>query len=566
MEPIAWILKAVDYVIKLVDPLAKVREERRLLQVEREENDKKVKIIERKRATERARVVTQLENKYGVEIAKDLSKYYIWPYLSDTPPGSKKRSAFRERADRFVDSFLVESLDFEGRALVLILAEAGMGKSSFVVSCVMRFIDNDELSGRIYDYTCKRTEIDRLESDLPGISKSKDLIVIDSLDESDMSRDLNFVLGEIFRLTAGYKVVVTSRQSMHASISDLRKTAFPNKLRLLYIQPMSDNDIRVYLKSRFNEERNLSISKDVVKIIRKVDAYFTARPLILREICNIVEVEPSRIEALSESRNLFDIYTRIVYFWILREIEKFNNGDLDIPARTFTHLLEFCINVPGGKRPVYDLSVRNVIDPDKRSLVRYSNGSHVFVHNSFFEYFLALHIRFRGSALGLHRLSDLTVDFLCNFEKHHMFSELSQYGIDGVISRTDFSGRHIFGLVMDGVQFVDCSFNATEFEACSIISAVLTGEINVVFARCSVDRLGLNARGSGSTNVAFRECDFKSDRITIAGADAGSRVSFEECMLGKKGVFSFDIAVPSHSDIDHLCLRSQRFIFKERRN
>lgn len=186
-----------------------------------------------------------------------LKDLYVLPFYKDK--NSYKSEGIRKNLDEQIDLFLGDTIVGNRRRPMIILADAGMGKSSLVSyicsKCpqkenliVLKFadlhkdsLDANILSSVLYELNCQ-------EEDL----RNKRLI-IDGFDESEFTSDKNKLLSNFFNKCQniqGLKVLVTSRVN--------------------YVDCMKFTNCKLYYLQFMNEEQVIEMSKKYFSLSKEI--------------------------------------------------------------------------------------------------------------------------------------------------------------------------------------------------------------------------------------------------------------------------------------------------------
>lgn len=186
-----------------------------------------------------------------------LKDIYMLPFYKERNSSLKEK--IRTDLEVKIDSFLGDSTIGNRRKPMLILADAGMGKSSLVsYICSKCPQNNNVIVLKFADLTTSSLENNILASVLDELNcKIEDLkdkrLIIDGFDESEFTTDKNRLLSNFFyncQNITGLKVLVTSR----VNYVDCKK--FTN-CKLYYVQFMNEEQIDTMSRAYFTTSKEL---------------------------------------------------------------------------------------------------------------------------------------------------------------------------------------------------------------------------------------------------------------------------------------------------------------------
>ena len=304
-----------------------------------------------------------------------------------------------------------------------VLAETGMGKTTFLVQLLIAYINKYNEKTLPYDiYILPLADKDVIEQikKLPESSKQNTILLLDGLDENVNAYDRKDAAGNIINTYEKFReeleqavepfrfVVITCRtQFFPDNKSELKEVknvlhtySTPDKslprYKHLYISPFSDEDIDEYIWKKYKREgTKIRKAREIIGSIKSL----AARPLILSYIDVLMD---------SEVNNVLDAYRIIIDKWLQREVNKI--GDEDERDRQKDLLKDFsrklAVFIYGHWRETGALYLTQAEyeafkteNPDfagvdfsfaTKSLVTRDNQHNIlFAHKSFLEYFCA---------------------------------------------------------------------------------------------------------------------------------------------------------------------------------
>lgn len=318
--------------------------------------------------------------------------------------------------------------DEGGNKFYLVLADSGMGKSTFMINLFMKYNSIFNLKSK-YNIKLLPFGDDRIIDKIKDIGKDekiakntillldafdeyKGLLPPDSTDELTDEERFRKQLDEIFRITRDFRdVIITSRtqyfpgqedQPYELKIRRFDEKGF-HKLSKLYLSPFDQREINKYLNKKYKFWKIWDLKKK--RIARKIvesSHKLMVRPMLLAYIDFLVDGD--RI-----FKNTFDIYDTLIKKWIEREGNK-RKYDTNSKQLFKNNLYNFSIfmaveiyhsrkHSPGlslSKEKAREICKTNNIDlkgyeiTGQSLLTRDATGNWKFAHKSIYEFFIAL--------------------------------------------------------------------------------------------------------------------------------------------------------------------------------
>jgi sulfatase modifying factor 1 len=313
----------------------------------------------------------------------------------------------------------------ESDKFYLILADSGMGKTTFLINLYIRYMSR---WGKKHQIKLLPFGDERIIKHLEELAKKQDdakntILLLDAFDEykgllppatpDGLSDDERFRkrLDEIVELTRDFReVVITSRTQYFPGQEDkpyeLKIPRFDDKgfhtLAKMYLSPFDDDEIRRYLNKKYGvlqfwNRRKKRIAESIVKASPKL----MVRPMLLAYIDYLVEDE-------RQFKTTYQIYESLIEKWIEREAnkrkhestsrEKFKS-DLNAFSRKIAlviydkHRQHSTLSVDKGTASqlceAENLELRDYEITGQSLLTRDANHHWKFAHKSILEFFLA---------------------------------------------------------------------------------------------------------------------------------------------------------------------------------
>lgn len=256
------------------------------------------------------------------------TKYYVYPKCSNIDPAQEQEIrhalvATRESLFEKVDEFL-DSTNDNTRRHLLVLADSGMGKTSFILNyyfhntrrsikkrhqlvIIPLGVKNpDELINQITSQEEKILFLDAFDEDVQAIKNHRERI-IHLMDKCSQFKKIVitcrtqfFPKGEEIPVETGI-LKLGPRSAGDKGIYEFWK---------LYLSPFSDNDVKIYIKKRYPFWMH-SQRKKALDIALKAPL-LSVRPMLLAHIPEIIS-NPHKIEFS------YQIYEIMITAWINRE-------------------------------------------------------------------------------------------------------------------------------------------------------------------------------------------------------------------------------------------------------
>jgi hypothetical protein len=418
----------------------------------------------------RARQVEKfLERSFGIDSfdpfqIKAAVNFYVDPDCSVLDPSCEDdiRQLVPNRTPLFatMDDFLSDK--YEGKH-VLILADSGMGKTSFLLNYYAR----NHKKRKIYRKRIAVIPLGRpnVEEKIRRIEhKNITVLLLDAFDEdTDAIRDHKRRLQQLMEVCADFKrVVLTCRTQFFASEEEIPKETgvaiitprkagqgHMYKFYKLYLAPFTDKQVRQYVKKRFPIWQ-VHKRKAALRIITAIPE-LSVRPMLLA-------VVPELLEAKRIATDLYGLYEFMVESWLERE----NNWIDKNVLRNFSeklavdiyHKRHFRKTERISRQELSNLIYVNLAEIERwkltaRSLLnRDAEGNYKFAHRSIMEYlYVTAFIHGRSDCLEK-EWTDLMREIFISWASQMVRRQDSK--VKTLLQQSDFSLTQLFPIFQKG--------------------------------------------------------------------------------------------------------------------
>lgn len=336
---------------------------------------------------------------YGKNLRHVVSRYYIPTRGQDIDPCDQEE--IREDNGTFLSEPLIPFFchtaltDRSHGRYYMILADSGMGKSTFMVSLYRKYLLGNPFRAKkkivLIPLTLRRClqRIEKVED------KENTILLLDALDENRRAmQQYESFFQDLLDVTENfYKVVITCRTQFfpnrmsepdHAGWIQVGVGNKAERIYKKYLSPFSDEDVRVYLKKRYRFRRDFQ--KKASDIVHKVPALM-ARPVILNWMDFLCD-------SPRNYKNTFSIYTTIIDKWIEREdLGNSANKLKDLSVAIANYMLRNATTTMPAEQVEEiarskDIRLEPIIAKSRSLLNRNSKGEYKFAHRSFLEYLI----------------------------------------------------------------------------------------------------------------------------------------------------------------------------------
>ena len=397
-----------------------------------------VKWINKRRKINKWRI-SQIRNKLGRELVvyneekktwfkrvKDIfrgsNNIYIETRFQSNPPHDKEdpeENIYSEPSQNLMDFYLKKVLIPNNKApfIYCILAGSGMGKTTFAINLLKRYINRYTEETKPYDiflFSLSHDDVFQRIQEIKPDKRPSSILILDAVDENNLAvKDYSSFKNELEKSIKDFAIIIVTCRTQFF----LNEESEPDKSNLTYyskdgsrtfekyykhyLSVFDNDDIKCYLKKKYPLKKKRRKAEEIVSMCKSL----MVRPLLLSYIDDLLQESNKRI------LNVLDIYEVLIEKWLEREVKFWethsnSNADLSQLKETlydFSKKLAVKIyqekDINGGlfipeqelKRFMESNNFTMEYSYKGRSLVnRDSKGNIKFAHKSFLEYFLAV--------------------------------------------------------------------------------------------------------------------------------------------------------------------------------
>ncbi|MCF6338955.1 MAG: pentapeptide repeat-containing protein [Gammaproteobacteria bacterium] len=454
----------------------------------------------------------------------ELSKFYIEPNCQNINPANEDEEEslpfVTSPAFKVVNKFLngdLQNID-DGRNIMFVLADAGMGKTSLLMMLKLSHITS--LWPKKYNCTLLKMDDDTLDTIKNMENKSITILLLDALDEDPyaygrVKERLTEILDEAHRFR---RVILTCRTQFFPA-DEIEPYKRVGKIKIgAYFCPMfflslfDDEQVEEYLNKRFTSPKERKSAKKIVTDMGSLKC----RPLLLVHIDGFLDTS---IRDLNE----YKIYEILIDTWLTREERKIRSLKItkDMLMKACTKIAYLMHKQVGDVRILSEekftyyvredySELKNISDINLggRSLLnRNSDGDYRFSHYSIQEFILAKGIL--SGVITEHesvRFSSLIFRFLeKNNPEKIIFRELNYEGANlsgKILNNRDFSNINMKKVNFSGARLMNCKFENTSLTESVFERAILTDS-----DMSGADISNASFNYADVTGVLFRGCN-----------------------------------------------------------
>lgn len=314
----------------------------------------------------------EIQNVFGDP--KLLADYYIEPDCQPVNPADHDEDesirAFRQPVRFWLNRFLEgEFLERDGRNMVFVLSDAGMGKTSLLMMLKLTHLLRFWPDG--LDFRLMKLGPDTLEKLGKIQNHARTVLLLDSLDEDPSAWGrIEERLMELLDATKSFRQVILTCRTQFFPEGSAAPIEAPYKVvvggyicNLLYLSPFDNAQVEAYLRNVYpnrwrdllrkwwkkEDNPELMRAREVVEPMKSL----RLRPMLLAHIDDLMQ---SEVQKWRE----FPVYEALVRHWLLRELRKKHW------RYTEAQLWELCEEVA----VLLQMSGKRVLSPEDLEVIR----------------------------------------------------------------------------------------------------------------------------------------------------------------------------------------------------
>ncbi len=503
----------------------------------------KLKTIRHDRKNE----LNALANVFGD--AEELAKFYIEPQCQHANPANEDEdepasivtSPVFNTINRFLNGdFAVRD---DGRNVLYILADAGMGKTSLLMMLKLSHLT----SFWPKNYDCVLLKLGKGSiHEINNIKNKQDtVLLLDALDEDGEAfgavkeRLLN-IIGKVHNFR---RVIITCRTQFfpndeidpYKRIGKIKIGGFV--CPMFFLSLFDSTQVNEYLNKRFSDDEFIARAKNIILSMGSLQF----RPLLLAHIDGFME--SSRSEW-----NEYTVFETLTDTWLMREEVKLKSLNKKV---THVELLNACISIANlmnekGIRSIHEEQIEKLrennlpditrisqIDLSGRSLLnKNSDNEFRFSHYSIQEFLLARGIiSNKITKQGSVKFTDKIYSFLeLNNPTNKIFSEINYTGAN--LAGKNLRNRDFSGINLSKVNFSNSNLSGAIFKKCKMINSRFGNAILINSDMSNCDLTGAFFGKANLENAILNNCKLISADFTDASM-IKTDLSFSDLSNGK---------------------------------
>ena len=509
-------------------------------------------------------------------IGKESKNIFIETKFQIKPPHDKEdpqENVFTEPRVNLIEFYIKKVLvkDNKPKFLYCVLGGSGMGKSTFAVNLVKRYISVHTETDIPYDIFLYSLSNETVMQDIENVAQPESsILILDALDENtEAVKNYTDFISRLEDAIRNFRIVIiTCRTQFFAN-----EESEPHKSKLTYytkgksfqeytrhyISVFDNEDINSYIRQKFKSRKK---RKSAMRIVGRCSSVLV-RPLMLSYIEDLVDYNPSgKFYAC-------DIYSVLIDKWIEREVDfwatKKHGDTAEQKARLHDFSEKLALDIYRNRESRGGLFIsgddfeqflkeQQFTDPysySGRSLVNRDSVGYVkFAHKSFLEYFLALQMFKNGE-----KISFGGMDVLKEFYEEMCKKEFSTLTSQNKVDSGHYAGSNPVLIVNDTEGYSLDHLNIVDKWRVIMVSwGAANGKLWNWLATCQ--HLGIlvifNYNGSGSLLPILK---LSLDYLYVSG-DSIPGKAFVKKMATKDVLMSWEMVRTrqriTHNDIDSI--------------
>lgn len=454
---------------------------------------------------------------------KQSMKYYVNTRAQTVDPCSEE---FTYTRVRLLPLFIKQIFKNSETQYYIILADSGMGKTTFLLKLFFKY----------YKKIFKKYSIVLIPLSLEGSfkrineikNKPETILLLDGFDE-DAHAMMDYV-GRLKQLCNEtelfYKVIITCRTQFFPDRDS--EPRYTGKIKFgvgkksvefekYYISPFTEEEIKVYLKKKYNFILGWNKIKRSQRLIYNCPQLMI-RPMLLSYIDDLI------LDKTQKYDYTYEIYKQLVDKWIEREsveniiLYEFSEklAEYMYMNRRFyvegNEIEKLCIK--------YGIKIKDIEAKSRSLLNRNANGDYKFAHKSILEFFLA---KMTYEKMKIDK--DMPLDNFFGYDMVKLFlKEMSYIELNERMQSNckmlydfPFIYLNLHDYDFSGMKIINCVF-----EGCDLSKTNFT---NTTFERVKFNNI--NLREANLQNVNLREADLQGtdiDNANLKWADLSNTI------------------------------------------
>ena len=351
----------------------------------------------------------------GAENKQFNSKLSRWLFVDtfylDTPPSNfdTPETALEQKGHNLIKEFTKRVFkERDNNTLHLVLGGSGMGKSSFLVGALRKYVMHNPWFRHFEIILINLGNADCLQAIKNVEEKANTILLLDALDENlEAASSIDVFMQKLEKEISSFPItVITCRTQFFPDSSAELQTAgicgngsYKDNLRYrhYYIRYFNDWDVKKYLLKKY-PLRPFSYVK-ARKAVSLCNS-LAHRPLLLSYIDDIIKEKSIHLN------NELDLYEKLIELWIRREANILSSaGGEDVHKllkdfsmllaekmyRDYQNKMDYYVTGAEADTIISKLGIQGIGHAFKtRSLVeRDAEGNYKFAHRTFMEFFMA---------------------------------------------------------------------------------------------------------------------------------------------------------------------------------
>lgn len=328
-----------------------------------------------------------------------------------------------------------------------ILGGSGMGKSTFAVNLVLKYINKYTKKTLPYDirllYCGESTQEDNLIQRIKELeNKNNTILILDALDENNEAiNEFSIFFTKMLNELQDFRIVIITCRTQFFEKKEEEPNLLPfrdprtkkqKQFRKYYISPLNDYEIQHYLNKKFVFK--FSVKKKAKNIVEQCNQIM-ARPLLLSYIDDLVYSD-------TKNYSISKIYEIIIDKWLEREANFAAFDNIDQYKKDlfdFSSEIALCIaQTNENNDSINDIiskysSIITKKNLTGRSLLnRNSQNDYKFAHKSFMEYLVAKQL-FENNSILINSIDFTSNDMIPKFWADMINTSFFDFQINSIV-------------------------------------------------------------------------------------------------------------------------------------